>query len=361
MNQINSRTILFITALLFFFSGCVEDNEFKPIKSGSFTLVNHELNGISVNELVIKGDWIFAATTNGVYGKQLNVPSSKFLPLGLQKNDVRDIHAFTVSEIIASVVNFTTTNTEVKIYKTTNSGKTWDIFETNFGGSDERFKDGLSDFEAIPGEPNHLYASGQLVVAKSLDKGKTWTPIWGEWASAAQPLMTLALNPLKPDEVWVGGQGSIENGYLIKLKNEQEEKSWYDLVPNPTTVKEIVFDRDNPQSIYVGWEGELSKSIDNGKTWQTLINAQENSDFFHGIGISPTKSSRVYAGRWIKGREVQKLEVYYSEDRGATWKTEEFPQIAQGGVWDLKVIKLGNKDRIFMGLDKGGIVELIND
>ncbi|GMQ31537.1 sialidase family protein [Algoriphagus confluentis] len=361
MNRLNSRTILFITALLFSITGCIEDNESSPITSGPFTFVSQELNGISVNELVIKGDWIFAATTNGVYGKKLSAAGSKFLPLGLQKNDVRDIHAFTTSEMIASVVNFTSTNTEVKIFKTTNSGKNWNLFETNFGGPDENFRDGLNDFEEVPGEPNHLYAAGQLVVAKSLDKGKTWTPVWGDWGMAAQPLMTIAVNPLKPDELWAGGQGSIENGYLIKIKNDQEEESWYDLVPNPTTVKEIVIDRESPQSIYVGWEGELSKTTDNGKTWQTLIDASENSDFFFGIGLSPTVSSRIYAGRWIKGKDQQTLEIYYSDDKGITWQSNKFLQITKGGVWDLKVTRSGNKDRIFLGLDKGGVVELINE
>ncbi len=360
MKKLSLKSLLVIFGLSSILMSCIEDNGFKPIKSGPFKLVNHELKGITVNELLIKGDWIFAATTDGVYGKKLSSAGAKFLPLGLQKNDVRDIHVFTISEILASVVNFTPGDFERKIYKTTNGGVNWSLFVTNFGGPNENFRDGLSDFEEVPGQPDHLYAAGQIVVAKSFDRGKTWTPIWGDWEMAAQPTMNMAINPLKPNEIWAGGQGAIEDGYLVRIKNEEEVDAWYDLVPNPTVVKEIVFDRQNPQSIYVGWEGELSKSIDNGKTWQTLINRHEEAHFFFGIAISPTVPKRVYSAKWIKARDSQKLEIYYSEDKGVTWKTSEFPQINQGGVWDMKVTQSGTKDRIFLGLDKGGIVELIN-
>lgn len=358
---IQSVVYLSISIFVFIFS-CEPKEDFEPIRSGQFTLKSHELNGITVNELIIKGDWIFAATKNGVYGKRTNVPGEKFRELGLQNNDVLHLHAFTTTEIIASVVNIKPgQNQESKIFQTVNGGNNWNILTTNFGGTNESFKDGLSYFSAVSGKPNELYAAGHGSLAKSVDKGRTWELVWGEWGMAAMPSTRVSINPIIPDEVWIGGQGSIENGYLVRLKNNQEVDYWTDLVPNPTVVKEIVFDRENPQTVYVGWEGELAKSTDNGKTWQTLINRHQDSHFFFGIGLSPSVSTRIYTAKWKKGEESQKLELYHSDDKGVTWKTEEFSKITQGGVWDLKVIQSGNKDRIFLGLYKGGIVEIVNE
>ncbi|MBA4299306.1 MAG: hypothetical protein C0433_04240 [Cyclobacterium sp.] len=362
MKRKKFKLLLSTLSLVVFLWGCSEDAEFTPIKTGPFTLVSHELNGITINELLIKNDWIFAATSDGVYGKNLKSTNSKFISLGLKGNNVLDLHPFTDSEILSSVVNLKENEGLVsKLYKTNDRGNTWSVFESNFGGSDPRFRDGLSDFEEVPGHPNHLYATGQSVIAKSLDRGKTWQPIWGEWGMVAQPSMNMALNPVLPNELWVGGQGPIENGYLVHLKNDREEKSWNDLVPNPTVVKEIVIDRDNPQTIYVGWEGELSKTTDNGKTWKTLIDRHAESHFFFGIGISPGNSNIIYAAKWKKAMERQILEIYHSKDKGLTWETTAFPQIAQGGVWDLRVIRSGNQDRLYLGLDKGGIAEVIVD
>lgn len=355
-NSIKSSVVQ--VSFAFLLISCSGNDEFSPIQKVPFTVVSHELDGITVNELVVKDDWIFAATSDGVYGKNTGSSGSNFTLMGLKGNNVVDVHAFTDSELLASTINFTAIEMVAKVYKTSNAGEEWTVFESNFGSTDVEFGEGLSDFEAVPGEPDHLYASGRMVVAKSTDKGLTWNVLWGGWDMTAQPSMNIAANPAIPDELWVGGQGSIENGYLVRLKNGQEQDAWFDLVPNPTVVKEIVFDAENPQSVYVGWEGELSKSTDNGKTWKTLINRHEEAHFFFGIGISPRSSKLIYSGKWIKAAETQKLEIFCSQDGGENWQITEFPQITQGGVYDLKVIRDGDLDRIFVGLFRGGIVEM---
>ena len=170
--------------------------------------------------------------------------------------------------------------------------------------------------------------------------------------------MKINVNPLIPNEIWGGGQGGIENGFLFKTTENKQLDYWDNLVPNPTIVKEIVFDRESPQTIYVGWEGELSKSVDNGKSWTTLIDRHEEAHFFFGIGVSTHNPNVVFAGKWDKSGAPQNLEIFYSTDKGDTWESHSFEHITQGGVWDLKVVQQGDKDRLFLGLDKGGVVEV---
>jgi len=336
---------------------CSDDSDFTPIQSGPFKLVSHTLEGVKVNELILKGDMIFAATEDGVYGRQVNSPDIRFITMGLKGKNIRDIHPFTVSEILASEVTFSSEGNQTQLYRTGNAGTDWEEYETNFGDS-LADADGLGDFEPVPSQPNHLYASGNRVVAKSTDKGKTWEPVWGEWGMAGTADMILKVNPKKPDEFWAGGQGNIENGFLVRVTGNEETGYWDDLVPNPTVVKELVFDRENPQTMYVGWEGALTKTVDNGTTWTTLIDRVETKDFYFGIGISTQDPNIVFAGKWLKGGVSQPLEISYSKDKGETWESHSFPHITNGGILDLKVIRQGNLDRIFVGLDKGGIVEL---
>ncbi|WP_439490257.1 WD40/YVTN/BNR-like repeat-containing protein [Algoriphagus sp.] len=350
------KTIFAITSIMLL--SCNSDNDFERIQSGPFTLISHSLEGITVNEFVIKGDMIFAATSDGIYSRKINSTDVRFTSIGLKGKNIQDIHAFTVAELLASSVNFGEEKPETKIYKTTNEGKKWEEYETDFGGAEDSWE-GLGDFESVPSQPHHLYATGSQVVAKSIDKGKTWEPIWGDWGMIGSPAtMKIKVNPLIPTEIWGGGQGGIENGFLFKTKETEQLDYWDNLVLNPTVVKEIVFDRQSPQSIYVGWEGELSKSMDNGNTWTTLIDRHEEAHFFFGIGISPNNPNLVFAGKWIKGGQSQPLEIFYSMDKGETWDSHSFQHISEGGIWDLKVVKQGNKDRIFLGLDKGGIAEI---
>src|SRR5690606_8015541 len=139
------------------------------------------------------------------------------------------------------------------------------------------------DFEIHPENSNLIYGTGNRVIAQSEDFGITWETVWGDWQMFSNRLR-MAINPLAPDEIWAGGQGAMEDGYLVYLKEETEQQFWNDLVPNPTVVKEIVFDNLNPQTIYVGWEGEIAKTTDKGASWETLIDRHEEAHFFMGIG-----------------------------------------------------------------------------
>ncbi len=158
--------------------------------------------------------------------------------------------------------------------------------------------------------------------------------------------------------MWLGGQGGIEDGYLVRLENEIEKNRWVDLVANPTTVKKIVFDTQNPQSIYVGFEGALLKTSTNGQSWETLIDEHENSKFFYGIAISEIDNNKIFASGWLKGNEPQPLVLYYSENKGLTWYQEIYSPEAFGGVKDMLLKSEGNKERLFLALDKGGVYEV---
>lgn len=91
--------------------------------------------------------------------------------------------------------------------------------------------------------------------------------------------------------LWAGGQGAIENGYLLRSRNGTVWDRWDDLVDNPTVVKEIAFSAADNDKVFVGWEGALLTTPDGGASWETLIESEENR-FYFGIGVSNQSASR---------------------------------------------------------------------
>jgi photosystem II stability/assembly factor-like uncharacterized protein len=229
--------------------------------------------------------------------------------------------------------------------------------ETNFGGGFEPHI--LWDFLRPSNSSNIIYATSNYLLARSEDKGITWTPVWGNWDQFARATSVVAINPMIPSEIWLGGQGGIEDGYLVQLKNEVETNRWLDLVPNPTTAKKIVFDNETPQTIYVGFEGALMSTSTNGQSWKTLIDEHESARFFNGITISELDNNKVFASGWLKSDEPQPLILYYSEDKGMTWIQDVFTEEPFGGVEDMLLKKEGNIERLFLALNKGGIYEVL--
>ena len=352
--KILNRNIFLVILVSPIFIACTNENDNLPNPS-RFEWQQLGLDGLKVNELVLEANSLYASTENGIFKKDINT-NQGFEELGLQGKNVETILVFSGEEILASVVDFQS-DIEIEIYVTQNSGNQWQPLESNFGGGFE--PQGLWDFHKHPTQQNTLYATGNYLVAKSINKGISWEPIFGDWDQFARATAVVAVNPYIDDEIWLGGQGGIEDGYLVRLKNENEVDRWLDLVPNPTTAQKIVFDNQNPQSIYVGFEGALLKTTSNGASWQTLIDEINTSRFFNGIALSNLDPNTVFAGGWLKGGEPQPLILYYSLDKGATWEEDRFPDESYGGVEDMILKTEGNTERIFLALDKGGVYEVL--
>jgi hypothetical protein len=332
---------------------CQSDDQLPD--DDSFELKSLGLSGVRVNELRLKGNSLFAVTGDGIYKTEIGSDVPMTL-LGLKGKNILSAALLTDTELLASIRDAENNiGAEPELFRSTDGGATWQVLENNFGGE---IKEPIFHFEWNTAKPGVLFGTGNQVVAKSLDKGITWVPIWGDFDMFANRMRAF-INPVKPNDIWAGGQGGIENGYLIHLRNEQEVGFWNSLVPNPTTVKKVVFDTQTPQGIYVGWEGELSRTTNEGQTWETLIDRHEESHFFFGIGFSTADPNLVIAGKWEKTDGPQPLELFYSFDKGNTWEVKNFPEVTYGGIQDLIVKTEAGKERIFVGLDKGGVYEIV--
>ena len=344
--------VLFVLVVLLLLTSCSDDDGAKPTPELSFKQIG--LDNLKVYELVsLDNDSLFAATSDGVYVK--NIKSfDPFALVGLKGRNVLDVAVFNANHIIATTGNRGAATDNPGIHETLNGGTSWDTFEF---GEDNNAETAYS-LSLHPNEQGTVFATGSAVVAKSLDFGRSWQPVWGDWGAFASGTAVAAVNPYVQTDLWYGGQGGIENGYLGFMRNEQPVKQWEDLVDNPTVAVELAFTNQG-QNIFVGFEGALMKTTNNGDDWHKVIDGHVNGlRFFYGIDNSETHESHVYAGGWLKGVEQQPLVLFISHDSGNTWVSKVFEQEQSGGIFTLKALNINGDEKIYVGLDGGGVYEI---
>ncbi len=250
------------------------------------------LAGKTVNQLVIAEGNLFAATNAGLYVKPVN--GGEFELVDFEQKNVQAIEWIGEGGLLASI--YVKDGTEPpSIFRSADRGETWEPLGSPFG---DEIPEPVFDFFVDPDNADVWYASGPAVIGRSDDHGQSWAPIYGAWRGLATGISVVTKSPFT-GEMWAGGQGAIENGFLLRSENEVDWDQWYDLADNPSVVKEIAFVDDN--QLYVGFEGALLKTVDNGESWQTLIDSDVHK-FFFGIRVPAGRPNRVYTAGWIKTR-----------------------------------------------------------
>lgn len=342
------KALSLVTA--FFMLGCSTGKHDKEPLDLTWNQVG--LDGLVVSRLELVANQLYAITDKGLYVMDVE-SGSGFTPLGLQDKNILDLVDFGQGHLMASYRNPDDWE-DFGLYETFDGGNNW-VPNGNAFGEDGQ-TEAVNDFY-WDGTNGVLYATGVGVLAKSFDKGAAWELIYGDWTFPGTGMM-LEVNPSNKNQIWLGGQGAIENGYLVHLNNGSVVKEWFDLVPSPSVVKEIYFDSSSSQNLYVGWEGELLKTSDNGSSWTTLIEEHEEASFFHGIGVSNSNPKLIFSGKWNKGLDKQPLTLYYSLNGGNNWYMENYIPEKHGGILDLKMVTGAVGERIFLALDKGGVYEV---
>jgi hypothetical protein len=134
-------------------------------------------------------------------------------------------------------------------------------------------------------------------------------------------LDVIKLNPNDPNSIWAGGQNAIEQGVLLHSPDAGANwENWLDLVPAPSVAKEVAFHPVNMEEVYVGFEGGVIKTPNNGEDWETLIHSEENR-FFFGLAVHPTNPQIIYAAGWLKRfDDPQPFIIFVSKDGGSNWQ-----------------------------------------
>ncbi len=225
------------------------------------------------------------------------------------------------------------------LWKTTNSGTTWQPLFDNEGVST------IGDVTVAPsdpsivwvgtGEPNNRQSSSWgNGVYKSTDAGKTWTNMG---LQDSQHIGRIVIHPTNPNVVYVAALGHLwgPNKERGLYKTTDGGKTWtlalY--VNEDTGVVDVAMDPQSPDTLYAaayerrrtvygfnggGPDGAIYKTTDGGLTWKKLTKGLPYADGGDigriGISIYRRHPSIVYA-------VVQHANggVYRSEDKGESW------------------------------------------
>jgi photosystem II stability/assembly factor-like uncharacterized protein len=252
------------------------------------------------------------------------------------------------------------------VWKTTDYGQTWQpIFDDQPTGS-------IGAVAVAPSQPATIYVgSGEGLrrpdlstgdgIYKTTDSGRTWQHLG---LRDAQQISAIIVDPVDPNRVFVAALGhpygpNEERGVFRSIDGGV---NWQKvLYKNPDTgAIDLAFDPSNAKTVYAAmwasrrppWTtsgaynaagGGLFKSTDGGNSWHELTQGLPSAPNLGriGIAIAPTDPTRIYAvvdSHTAGG-------VYRSDDAGSSWQMVNSETRVWGRADDFAGIRVHVKDR----------------
>jgi photosystem II stability/assembly factor-like uncharacterized protein len=235
----------------------------------------------------------------------------------------------------------------------------------------------------VPGQPDTFYfGSVGGGVWKSLNSGRTWTPIFDSTSVAS--IGAIGVSPSNPDMIYVGtGEADMRDSIAFGngvYKSTDAGKTWKHLGLETTKqIGRIMVDPKNPNTVFVAALGNVYapnpdrgvyRSRDGGATWQKVLFKNDEVGAID-LNFDPVDPTIVYATLWNVRRPPWFIYapangpgggIYKSVDGGSTWKeiSEGIPLEGRGHI-GISVAP-ANRNRIYAVVDaKDGGVFSSND
>ena len=233
--------------------------------------------------------------------------------------------------------------TERGIFRTSDGGATWtwvgDIFQQYGDTPSATVFATVLDLQIAPDNPELVYAGTETGIYISQNGGSDWTNTW----PGLVYVNSIAVDPVNHSNILIGiGRAYTQSDAEIIgiFKSTDGGQTWQEKLPRESTGEEldsvvsILFDTNNPQTVYSGtrkWDelgeynGGLRKSIDAGETWIPL--KVSTVDHVYALAMTPSGFSpaTIYAYA-----EYLDDDIYASTDQGATWDSLVKPDLAVG-------------------------------
>lgn len=305
-----------------------------------------ELSGAqTVEALMLDGNAQLAATTSGLlWRSDANAQWQTRSPMS------EPVTALTIIDESHYLVAFAGDGSApAPLYVTTDSGLTWQAVTHNFGSTEH------TPIRALryDSTTDQIYALGADALAVSDRSAQDWTLLAGRWDAFATGLNLLRIDPVG-NAIWYGGQGAIENGFLVRYdRDNHEQQRWDDLLPNPSSFKGgLIHPTDRPLVLFSG-EGGIVRSTDHGANW-TLPLGDVNHRFYFDLVLAD--SGVLYTAGYDKGSPMQDLIVECSSDNGNSWHRNDFSdETSRGGVKSLLLVDEMDSTKLYLGLWENGI------
>lgn len=191
------------------------------------------------------------------------------------------------------------------VFRTTNGGASW----TQLGGGLPVTDVGRIVLAITPSQPLTLYAAVQngfngaqgdgtlLGVWKSANGGDTWFQLPPTNLSCNQQCwydLVVAVHPTIPDLVFFGG---------VPLYRSTNGGQTFANVSSTIHVDQhtMAFDPLDPNTVYVGNDGGIYRSRDQGLSWMSLNTNLGITQFYSGVALHPDRANNVLGGTQDNG------------------------------------------------------------
>ena len=146
---------------------------------------------------------------------------------------------------------------------------------------------------------------------------------------------------------------------LVVLTSAAWAGQWTVLGPDGGDVRSLAYDPHNPDHILLGTStGVLFTTVDGGRTWARFVQLGSGDDFvLDHIAINPQDSNNIYVSAWSVVNQ-QAGDLFRTRDGGKTWETlagmhgKSIRAMALA-MSDSKVIVTGALDGVFRSKDGG--------
>jgi photosystem II stability/assembly factor-like uncharacterized protein len=235
----------------------------------------------------------------------------------------------------------------------------------------------------VTGQPDTFYfGSVGGGVWKSLNSGRTWTPIFD--ANNVASIGAIAVSTANPNTVYVGTgepdmRDSIAYGDGV-YKSTDAGKTWKHLgLENTKQIGRIIVDPKNPNTVFVAALGNayapnpdrgVYRSQDGGATWQKVLSKNEDVGAID-LAFDPVDSKTIYATLWNVRRPPWFIYapangpgagIFKSTDGGSTWKEISVGIPVEGRGHIGIAVASSNRNRLYAVVDaKEGGVFISND
>jgi photosystem II stability/assembly factor-like uncharacterized protein len=230
----------------------------------------------------------------------------------------------------------------------------------------------------VAGEPDTFYfGSVGGGVWKTINSGRTWTPIFDSASSAS--IGAIGVAPSNSNIIYVGTgeadmRDSIQYGDGV-YKSTDAGKTWTHIgLENTRQIGRILVDPKNPNIVFVAALGHVYgpnpdrgvyRSRDGGATWQKVLFKNEDIGTID-LNFDPVNSQIVYATLWNVRRPPWFIYtpasgpgagIFKSTDGGTTWKEIDngIPLEGRGRIGIS--VSPANRNRIYAVVDakEGGV------
>jgi photosystem II stability/assembly factor-like uncharacterized protein len=182
----------------------------------------------------------------------------------------------------------------------------------------------ISGLDVCKSNPSDIYLGATGVgLLESVDAGVHWSAVATPSALASEVLSGLACDPQNSSILMVSGYGS-QTGDLWRSSDSAATFSvsqhgiWPGVIAfNPLTPNEIL-------TALQDWQGGIGKSNNSGASFSVpyAYDAYPNAFLFH-----PTQSAILFtSANQYTGAAVDTVDIAYSSDSGASWKSTSFGQ-----------------------------------